>query len=37
MANIESVLTETRVFPPAADFVAQANVQGMEKYCRYCH
>jgi acetyl-CoA synthetase len=27
MANIESVLQETRVFPPSPDFVAQANVK----------
>jgi acetyl-CoA synthetase len=31
-ATIESVLHETRVFPPAADFVKQANVSGMEGY-----
>ena len=27
MANIESVLQETRVFPPPAAFAAQANVK----------
>ncbi|MGA9165410.1 MAG: acetate--CoA ligase [Thiobacillus sp.] len=32
MANIESILTETRVFPPADAFVKQANVSGMEAY-----
>ena len=32
MSSIESVLHETRVFPPSADFVAQANVSGMGAY-----
>jgi acetyl-CoA synthetase len=33
MSNqIESVLRETRVFPPSAAFTAQANVPGMEAY-----
>ncbi|WP_310446763.1 acetate--CoA ligase [Thiobacillus sp.] len=32
MADIESILTETRVFPPADDFVGQANVSGMAAY-----
>ena len=32
MAAIESILTETRVFPPADAFVKQANVSGMEAY-----
>jgi len=36
MANLESVLTETRVFPPPASFVAQANVKGMEGYRALC-
>ena len=36
MAHIESVLTETRVFPPAAAFVAQANVPGMAGYQALC-
>ncbi|HEV7445827.1 MAG TPA: AMP-binding protein, partial [Steroidobacteraceae bacterium] len=31
-SNIESVLQETRVFPPSADFVRQANISGMEAY-----
>ena len=30
--SIESVLHETRVFPPSADFTAQANVSGMAAY-----
>ena len=30
--SIESVLQETRRFPPAADFSAQANVSSMEQY-----
>ena len=29
---IESVLHETRVFPPSAEFVRQANISGMEAY-----
>jgi len=33
-ANIETVLTETRVFPPSADFVRQANISGMDAYRR---
>jgi len=33
-AIIESVLTETRVFPPSPEFVRQANVSGMEAYRR---
>ncbi len=32
MTDITSVLHETRVFPPSADFVAQANVPGMAGY-----
>ena len=36
MSNIESVLNETRVFSPAADFVKQANVSGMESYQALC-
>src|SRR4026208_45459 len=31
-STIESVLQEKRVFPPAADFVKQANISGMEAY-----
>ncbi|MBM3368372.1 MAG: acetate--CoA ligase [Betaproteobacteria bacterium] len=30
--TIETVLTETRVFPPSADFVRQANIPGMDAY-----
>jgi len=33
-AGIESVLTETRLFPPPADFVRQANLSGMDAYRR---
>lgn len=36
MATIESVLTETRVFPPSEAFVKQANVPGMEAYRALC-
>jgi len=36
MANLDSVLTETRVFPPSKDFVAQANVSGPEGYQALC-
>ncbi|PKO62598.1 MAG: acetyl-coenzyme A synthetase, partial [Betaproteobacteria bacterium HGW-Betaproteobacteria-17] len=36
MASIESILTETRVFPPAGDFVKQANVSGMDAYQALC-
>ncbi len=32
MSNIQSVLNETRVFPPADAFVKQANVSGMAAY-----
>ena len=35
-STIESVLQETRVFPPAADFVKQANISGMEAYQTLC-
>ena len=31
-SQIESVLSETRVFPPSAEFVKQANISGMEAY-----
>src|SRR3970040_534814 len=31
-STIESVLQETRVFAPSAEFVKQANVSGMEGY-----
>jgi acetyl-CoA synthetase len=36
MSNIESILHETRVFPPSPEFVAQANVSGMEAYRALC-
>ena len=36
MAAIESILTETRVFPPDAAFVKQANVSGMTAYQALC-
>ncbi len=35
-AQIESVLNETRVFPPSADFIKQANVPGMAAYQALC-
>jgi acetyl-CoA synthetase len=35
-ANIESVLHETRVFPPSKEFVKQANVSGMAAYKALC-
>src|SRR5437868_10116597 len=31
-SNIETVLQEKRVFPPAPEFVRQANISGMEAY-----
>jgi acetyl-CoA synthetase len=34
--TIESVLQEDRLFPPAPDFVAQANIQGMDAYNALC-
>ena len=36
MANIESILSETRVFKPADAFVAQANVSGIAQYRQLC-
>ncbi|MBU0593424.1 MAG: acetate--CoA ligase [Gammaproteobacteria bacterium] len=36
MASIESVLHETRVFPPSDEFQAQANVSGMSAYNALC-
>ncbi len=36
MSNIETVLQETRVFPPAPEFVKQANVSGMQVYRAMC-
>ena len=35
-STIESVLQETRVFPPAPDLVKQANISGMEQYRALC-
>src|SRR5688572_17095731 len=34
--GIESVLHETRVFPPAPEFVQQANISGMDAYRKLC-
>ncbi len=34
--NIESTLTETRIFEPSDEFKAQARVQGLESYRRLC-
>jgi acetyl-CoA synthetase len=36
MSAIESVLNETRIFPPSTSFVAQANVSGMTAYQALC-
>ncbi len=36
MSAIKSILHETRVFPPSADFVRQANVAGIERYQALC-
>ncbi len=35
-STIESVLSETRVFPPSAEFVRTANVSGMPAYHALC-
>ncbi|HTQ01473.1 MAG TPA: acetate--CoA ligase [Casimicrobiaceae bacterium] len=35
-STIESVLTESRVFPPSPEMVRQANVSGMEAYRAMC-
>jgi acetyl-CoA synthetase len=35
-SQIESVLSETRVFPPSAAFVKQANISGMDAYRKLC-
>jgi acetyl-CoA synthetase len=37
MSTIESVLQETRVFPPSAAFVSQANISGMDAYRKLCN
>ncbi|MGH8684444.1 MAG: AMP-binding protein, partial [Nitrosospira sp.] len=34
--TIESVLQETRVFPPSEAFVKQANISGMDAYRSLC-
>src|SRR6185369_3281695 len=34
--TIESVLNETRTFPPTAAFVKQANISGMDAYNKLC-
>jgi acetyl-CoA synthetase len=34
--TIESVLNETRMFPPSPEFVKQANISGMEAYNKLC-
>ena len=36
-AQIESVLNETRVFPPSAEMVKQANIPGMATYQAMCN
>jgi acetyl-CoA synthetase len=36
MSDIQSILHETRVFSPSAEFVKQANVSGMESYRALC-
>src|SRR5262245_13240380 len=36
MATIESVLQENRIFAPSAEFVAQANISGMDAYAAIC-
>ena len=36
MSTIESVLQETRVFPPSEEFVKQANISGMAAYEALC-
>jgi acetyl-CoA synthetase len=36
ISSIESVLNETRVFNPSAEFVKQANVSGMDAYQALC-
>jgi len=36
VSAIKSILHETRIFPPSADFVRQANLAGMERYEALC-
>jgi acetyl-CoA synthetase len=35
-SNIETVLQETRIFPPSTEFIQQANIPGMEAYRKLC-
>jgi len=35
-SQIESVLSETRVFPPSPAFIRQANISGMDAYRKLC-
>ena len=35
-SRIESVLSETRVFPPSPAFIKQANISGMDAYRKLC-
>ena len=35
-SQIESVLSETRVFPPSPAFIKQANISGMDAYRKLC-
>ncbi|GJL74358.1 acetate--CoA ligase [Nitrosomonas sp.] len=37
MSTIESILKESRIFPPSTNFVQQANVSGLEAYQSLCH
>ena len=36
MTTIETVLHETRVFPPSEEFTRQANISGMQAYQTLC-
>jgi acetyl-CoA synthetase len=36
VSAIKSILHETRIFPPSADFVRQANLAGMDRYQALC-
>ena len=36
MSTIESVLNETRIFPPSSEFAGQANIAGMHAYQALC-
>ncbi|MFO0481776.1 MAG: acetyl-coenzyme A synthetase N-terminal domain-containing protein, partial [bacterium] len=36
MSTIESVLNETRLFPPSATFAGSATISGMEAYRALC-